>query len=73
MPTDREESAAAVCGCVLCLGNVGGTRRLCDVGERVLVYGKANRQEGAMAVMGALSDGQTERLRDALCMPVGRS
>jgi hypothetical protein len=65
-PDEFDKAAGAACGCVLCLGNVGGTRKLCDVGERILAYGVAQRQVGALAVMSALSDGQVERLRRAL-------
>ncbi len=38
----------------------------CNTCVRILAYGKAQRQEGANAVMGALSDGQTEKLHRAL-------
>lgn len=42
------------------------TKEVLAVERELLAFGKAQRRKGAIAVMEALSDGQAEKLREAL-------
>ena len=61
-PTKAPEEIARLLGC----GPTNDSPARREAADLIKVYGDARAREGAMAVTGALSDGQTERLHRAL-------